>query len=75
MVAWASRLEGSNPLVLGAPYALSNYGYREGIAEPVFDYIAYRNRNVFEAGTDAYDNIWDMIHYAYGDTYDEEYAA
>ena len=38
VVAWASRLNDSNPLVLGQSYAMSNYAYKKGIADPVFAY-------------------------------------
>jgi len=38
VVAWASRLDGSNPLVLGQSYVMSNYAYKKGIADPVFAY-------------------------------------
>lgn len=38
VVAWASRLDDSNPLVLGQSYIMSNYAYRKGIADPVFAY-------------------------------------
>ena len=35
-VAWAHQL-GDNPLILGAPSVRSNYAYRKGVADPVFD--------------------------------------
>jgi len=38
VVAWAGKLENGQPLVLGQPYALSNYAYRKGIQDAVFDY-------------------------------------
>ena len=38
VLSWASDLEGGNPLVLGQPYAKSNYAYRKGVADPVFAY-------------------------------------
>lgn len=37
-------------------------------------YVAYQNRNAFDAGTDAYEYIWRIIHAAYGSTYDAEYV-
>ena len=47
VLSWASDLEGGNPLVLGQPYARSNYAYRRGAADPVFAYtdnlIQYTN--------------------------------
>jgi len=38
VVAWASQLENGNPLVLGQSYAMSNYAYKKGVADPVFAY-------------------------------------
>ena len=38
VVAWSGQLEGGNPLVLGRSYAMSNYAYRKGVADPVFGY-------------------------------------
>lgn len=35
-LAWASDLEGGNPLVLGQSYTKSNYAYKKGVADPVF---------------------------------------
>ena len=35
-LAWASDLADGNSLVLGAPYAKSNYAYKRGVADPVF---------------------------------------
>ena len=46
-----------------------------GIVQRSIGYIAYQNRNVFEAGTEAYEYVWDIIHSVYGDIYDGEYAA
>lgn len=37
VVAWASQL-GDKALVLGKPYAKSNYAYKKGVADPVFAY-------------------------------------
>lgn len=124
-IAWADQLSGNKPLVLGKYYVKSNYAYRRGVADPVFNYtgdlmqytnvlvnfsneqckndiamrpymilqdengqqitlyggiiyrsigyIAYQNRNVFEPGTDEYEYVWDIIHYVYGDLYDDDY--
>ena len=36
-------------------------------------YIAYQNRNAFAPGTAAYDYVWNIIHYVYGDQYDADY--
>ena len=36
-------------------------------------YIAWQNRTVFAPGTSAYNFVWDIIHYVYGDQYDEDY--
>lgn len=38
VLAWASNLEGGNPLILGQDYAKSNYAYKKGVADPVFAY-------------------------------------
>ena len=34
---------------------------------------AYQNRGAFAPGTNAYNYIWDIIHFVYGDAYDEDY--
>lgn len=125
VLAWASDLEGGNPLILGQPYAKSNYAYKQNVADPIYNrepgivyytnvlvgftteqcaddiamrsymiiedqygrqttiyggivyrsigYIAYQNRNAFAPGTSAYDYVWEIIHYVYGDMYDAEY--
>ena len=125
VLSWASDLEGGNPLVLGQPYARSNYAYRRGIADPVFaytddliqytnvlvgftneqcrddiamrsymileneqgeqvtlyggivyrsiGYIAWQNRDSFQPKSAAYEYVWDIIRYVYGDKYDPEY--
>lgn len=36
-------------------------------------YIAYQNRTAFKPGTAAYQFIWDIIHFVYGDAYDADY--
>ena len=36
-------------------------------------YIAYQNRSAFAPGTAAYDYVWNIIHYVYGDQYDADY--
>ena len=36
-------------------------------------YIAYQNRAAFQPGTAAYEYVWDIIRYVYGDQYDAEY--
>ena len=36
VIAWAEQL-GDQPLVLGASYAKSNYAYRKGVSDPVFN--------------------------------------
>lgn len=38
VLSWAKDLEGGNPLVLGQPYAKSNYAFKKGVADPVFAY-------------------------------------
>ena len=44
-----------------------------GIVNRSIGYIAYQNRNEFEPGTEEYNYIWDIIHYVYGDVYDDEF--
>ena len=44
-----------------------------GIVYRSIGYIAYQNRNAFDPSTSAYDYIWDIIHYVYGDQYDADY--
>lgn len=44
-----------------------------GIVRRSIGYIAYQNRNAFSPGTAAYNYIWDIIHYVYGDKYDADY--
>ena len=126
VVAWASQLSDTNPLILGKPYVKSNYAYKKGVADPVFNYtsnlmqytnvlvnfsdeqckneiamraymiledaqgeqltlyggivkrsigyIAYQNRKAFEPQTEEYNYIWGIIHYVYGDVYDDEFV-
>ena len=45
-----------------------------GIVYRSIGYIAYQNRNTFEPGTAEYTYIWDIIHYVYGDVYDDEFV-
>ena len=44
-----------------------------GIIRRSIGYIAWQNRNSFQPGDPAYDYVWEIIHYVYGDRYDEEY--
>ena len=44
-----------------------------GIVHRSIGYIAYRNRDAFAVGSDAYDYVWDIIHYVYGNKYDADY--
>lgn len=44
-----------------------------GIIQRSIGYIAYQNRNTFQAGTEAYGYVWDIIHSVYGNAYDREY--
>lgn len=119
VLAWASNLEGGNPLILGQDYAKSNYAYKKDVADPVFaysgnlmqytnvlvdftmdeckddiamraymilegpdgeqitiyggivqrsiGYIAWQNRDVFKVGSAAYEYVWEIIRYVYGD--------
>ena len=125
VIAWASQISETKPLILGVSYVKSNYAYKKGIADPVFaysgdlmqytnvlvnfsneqckndiamrsymiledekgeeltlyggivnrsiGYIAYQNRDVFEPQTSEYNYIWNIIHYVYGDVYDDEF--
>ena len=36
-------------------------------------YIAYQNRNVFQANSKAYKYVWEIIHHVYGNQYEEDY--
>lgn len=124
-LCFASEIPEGDALVLGKPYARSNYAYKKGVADPVFatsgnltqytnvlvgfsldqckddiamrpyiiledakgeqitiyggtiyrsiGYIAYQNRNVFNAGTASYNYVWEIIHHVYGDKYDADY--
>lgn len=108
--------------ILGKDSTMSNYAYRKGVADPIFQdtgdliqytnvlvgfsdaqcaadlamrpyiilenaegeqitlyggqvtrsigYIAYQNRDTFDAGTEAYDYVWEIIHHVYGDKFD-----
>lgn len=38
-IAWADQISDSSPLVLGKNYVKSNYAYKRGIADPVFQYV------------------------------------
>ena len=44
-----------------------------GVVERSIGYIALMNRTAFMPDTDAYEFIWDIIHYVYGDSYDQDY--
>ncbi len=44
-----------------------------GMIERSIGYIAYQNRRAFTARTAAYEYIWGIIKYVYGNTYDSEY--
>lgn len=37
-VAWANQLSSTKPLTLGQSYVMSNYAYKKGVADPVFQY-------------------------------------
>ena len=36
-------------------------------------YIAYQNRSVVKAGTEAYKYVWDIIHHVYGNKFNADY--
>ncbi|MGN1026777.1 MAG: leucine-rich repeat domain-containing protein [Faecousia sp.] len=44
-----------------------------GIVYRSVGYIAYQNRSAFTPGSAAYQYVWDIIHYVYGDQYDADY--
>ncbi|MCI6957231.1 MAG: leucine-rich repeat protein [Clostridiales bacterium] len=44
-----------------------------GIVYRGIGYIAYQNRNAFAPGSNAYNYVWDIIHYVYEDQYDADY--
>lgn len=49
---------------------LTLYG---GVIVRSIGFIAYQNRNAFTSGTAAYNYIWSIIHYVYGNRYDADY--
>ena len=51
----------------------NTYTLYGGIVNRSIGYIAYQNRGAFTPGTNAYNYIWDIIHFVYGDVYDEDY--
>lgn len=51
----------------------NTYTLYGGIINRSIGYIAYQNRGAFAPGTNAYNYIWDIIHFVYGDAYDEDY--
>jgi len=51
----------------------NTYTLYGGIVNRSIGYIAYQNRGAFTPGTNAYNYIWDIIHFVYGDAYDEDY--
>ena len=44
-----------------------------GIVYRSIGYIAYQNRNAFAPGSNAYNYVWNIIHYVYEDQYDADY--
>ena len=52
----------------------NTYTLYGGIVNRSIGYIAYQNRGAFTPGTNAYNYIWDIIHFVYGDAYDEDYT-
>lgn len=44
-----------------------------GIVYRSVGYIAYQNRKAFSAGSAAYEYVWSIIHYVYGNQYDTDY--
>ena len=51
----------------------NTYTLYGGIVNRSIGYIAYQNRGAFAPGTNAYNYIWDIIHFVYGDASDEDY--
>ena len=51
----------------------NTYTLYGGLVNRSIGYIAYQNRGAFTPGTNAYNYIWDIIHFVYGDAYDEDY--
>ena len=49
---------------------LTLYG---GTVNRSIGYVAWQNRNAFTPGTEAYEYVWQIIRFVYGDTYDGEY--
>ena len=47
----------------------NTYTLYGGIVNRSIGYIAYQNRGAFTPGTNAYNYIWDIIHFVYGDAY------
>ena len=44
-----------------------------GIVYRSIGYIAWQNRNAFTPGSAAYEYVWNIIRYVYGDQYDADY--
>ena len=44
-----------------------------GIVYRSIGYIAYQNRNAFQAGTSSYHYVWEIIQHVYGSTYNPEF--
>ena len=44
-----------------------------GVVQRSIGYIALQNRDIFDAGTNAYEYVWNIIRNVYGDAYDAEY--
>lgn len=44
-----------------------------GIVYRSIGYIAYQNRKAFPVGSAAYEYVWNIIHYVYGNQYDADY--
>ncbi|MBR0424928.1 MAG: bacterial Ig-like domain-containing protein [Clostridia bacterium] len=60
------------------PYMILQFGEETtvlygGTIHRSIGYIAYQNRNAFQPKTSAYQFLWDIIHYVYGDSFDSDY--
>ena len=61
------------PYIILEDEAGQTYTIYGGIVYRSVGYIAYQNRNAFAPGSAAYQYVWDIIHYVYGDQYDADY--
>ena len=77
------ELDKSTQDLMTRPYMVLEYVNAEGNTEQVvlyggsivrsIGYVAYQNKDVFNAGTSSYEFIWNILSYAYPELYDQEY--